>query len=223
MAILTDTDLERIINTPDNLQISPYNESCLTPLGYDLRIGNNYSTSNNTVEHCIKHNETFIIKSGETVFIKILERITMPKDKSITGLIVSKVSITAKGLVHDTTTIDPDWSGDLLLVMHNLSKADIILKGHESICTVIFLSNNSSSSRDSNKPTGRNEILVASWSSETKRINAKKSKLNFLKRIAPVFIIGVSYIAGFLLWGNASGLIASVAVGVALSQCLFTK
>lgn len=223
MAILTDTDLERIINTPGNLHIFPYEETCLTPLGYDLRIGKNYSTSSNLLEYCINDNESFIVKSGETVFIKILERITMPQDKSITGLIVSKVSITAKGLVHDTTTIDPDWSGDLLLVMHNLSKADIILKGHESICTVIFLSNNLPSVRSSNKPDGRNEILVNSWSSETKRINAKNSKLKFIKRVAPIFIIGASYMLGFLLWGNASGLIASVSVGVALSQCLFTK
>ena len=54
MAFLTDTDLERIISRSKNnpgdknnpkLIIDPYDENSLTPVGYDLRVGDRYVTS----------------------------------------------------------------------------------------------------------------------------------------------------------------------------------
>lgn len=51
MSFLTDTDLELILSDdrqePDGgkLVLAPFDEACLTPVGYDLRVGHTYTSS----------------------------------------------------------------------------------------------------------------------------------------------------------------------------------
>lgn len=223
MSWLTDTNLEEIVlkNPQDDLSddkitIYPYNESSVTPVGYDLRIGSEYSKSTRAKKFYLKENEEFTIKPGETVFIKILEKIIMPRNKKYSGMVVSKVSVTGKGLINSTTTIDPDWTGNLLLVMHNLSHNDLILRHNQEICTAIFFENKSPSKRPCAKNDGRNEILVNNWN----ELNIKANKIEIMNRIISPSIVIISFFVGNYFFGNTTALSASVACGVALSQLL---
>jgi deoxycytidine triphosphate deaminase len=226
MALLTDTDLLKIIfsesdKKPSNehVTILPYAESSLTPVGYDLRIGNEYSVSSVVGQITLSEKEEFKIEAGETALIRIYEKIIMPKNKSISGIVVSKVSITAQGLINSTTTIDPDWSGHLLLVLHNHSKTHVLLKQGQPVCTALFFQNASSSTKPSEKYDSRNDLLVNFWNKITKNAMKKRRFYNFVS----LFIIILSFVIGYSIFGNAPGLIASVALGVAISQYFANK
>ncbi|MGD1046739.1 MAG: hypothetical protein ABR936_15630 [Bacteroidota bacterium] len=226
MSLLTDSDLSKLISDKyeteprkEQITIYPYDKKLLTPVGYDLRIGNEYSISNIIGKGKLKENEEFCVKSGETVFIRILERIAMPKNRNISGIVVSKVSITAKGLINSTTTLDPDWKGNLLLVLHNHSQSNIKLKQGQPICTVMFLENKTPSTKPSEKYDERNDLLVELWN----EINSRAKRKKFFIKVSSPLIILLSFIIGLYCFGNAPGLVASVAIGVALSQFILNK
>lgn len=226
MALLTDTSLRQIIydkiDTPptdEKITIYPFDDSSLTPVGYDLRIGNEYSISSEVGKRKLNENEEFTIKSGETALIRIYERIIMPKDKKISGIVVSKVSITAKGLINSATTIDPDWEGHLLLVLHNHSKSSVTLNQGQPICTALFFGNSSPSTKPSNKYDERNDLLVDFWN----QLNSSAMKRKVFYKILSPVIIAISFFIGYYFFGNAPGLIASVASGVAISQYISNK
>jgi len=224
MGVLTDTllreriDQEREPNQlhPGKIGITPYLEECLTPVGYDLRIGREYSVSHRASRYSLEPGESFKVRPRETVFITTLERLTMPSDRSLSGLVLSKVSITAEGLINDTTTVDADWSGNLLLVMHNMSRKAITLAQGQALCTLMFLTNDVPSTKPCQKDSKRNELLLERWS----RLNGRVQFRARLRRVGPPLLILASLGLGHLVFKNAPGLIATVAVGVALSQLL---
>src|SRR5665647_882212 len=138
MSLLTNSDLEKIIaekssiEVCDKLIIEPYSPKSLTPVGYDLRIGKRYSSKGKLYD--IRPNEKFKIPKGVTILVMTLERIEMPLDLSISGLISSKVSVVAKGVSHISTTIDADWKGNLLIAITNISQNSIEFEYGQKFC-----------------------------------------------------------------------------------------
>jgi len=223
MSLLTDTDLRQIIcmdeewqNRDKHLHIFPFIEKSLTPVGYDLRIGYSYSSAMHGGPKKISEGDKFVVFPGDTVLITTLEKVGMPQNRSISALIQSKVSKVSKGLSHVSTTIDPDWDGNLLIAVHSHSKNKIELEFGESFCTVVFFENKSVATKDCGKVAGRLDIFVAEWSEKAMKAKKKEAIKSFL---SPVIII-VSLVGGYFLFGNNPGFIASVAGGVALSQII---
>lgn len=227
MSQLSDTDLNDIIcnsqewiDQENTLQIFPYTEALLTPVGYDIRVGNWYSRSREAKKTEIKENDYFEIRPKETVFIISLEMINMPQNKTVSAIITSKVSITAKGIVHDCTTIDPDWKGNLLIVLHNFSNSKIKLKYGQPICTIVFFKNLTTATKDCEKPPDRNDILVQKWNEITKKADKKKK----VKRvILSLFFIVAVFCIGFKLFGNNAGLSAFLTAAIFLSNYILKK
>ena len=223
MGLLTDTDIHLILISDkvwnrknDTLQIFPYEEECLTPIGYDLRIGNEYSSALKAGVFSLKEGEKIIIEPDDTVLITTLETIGMPQDKSLSGFIVSKVSKVSNGLSHISTTVDPDWEGQLLIALHNHSINKVELEYGEPFCTVVFLENKSCATKSCEKIPGRKELIVNDWKERTR----KAKKKNFYKNLTPPGIIVASLILSPFVFGITSGYIASVAAAVGLSQLL---
>lgn len=222
MGLLTDTSLRARIQDEhdpsklgaDRIGIAPFSEDSLTPVGYDLRIGDEYSVSTRAEKRPLEKGAQFRIAPGETVFISSLERLTMPTSKLLSGLVVSKVSLTAQGMTNDTTTVDPDWSGNLLLVMHNMSKKAVLLRQGQAICTLVFLENAHASTKPSLKDNNRNALLLKLWS----EINSSARRTATLRTALAPSLIMASFVCGLFFFQNNPGLVASVAVGVALSQ-----
>ena len=220
MAFLTDTDIEKIISTEkDNLDvnkliIAPYEKKSLTPVGYDLRVGSTYTTSDITVRKELKKGETIVLRPQTTALVSTLEFIGMPKDRMITGLIESKVSQVSRGLSHISTTVDADWKGELLIAVHNHAIENIELLYGEAFCTVVFLENASPATRDCDKTPGRLDVFLDTFRERSER--AQRRRRN--KDLIPPSIVVAAALGGYLAFGNNPGFIAAVAVGVAISQ-----
>lgn len=223
MGVLTDTDLKKIITEnrkipigDDQLMIQPFSEDSLTPVGYDLRIGSRYASRFFGKYYEIGENESIRIRSGDTVLVSTLERIEMPRNFMLSGLISSKVSIVSKGITHISTTIDPDWKGNLVITISNVSKKTVELKYGEKFCTAVFLTNESRPGKLSNHEESRNEIFLTFWASQNKNALFKER----LKMLVIFSIIPISILVGWIIFGNAEGMSAIVAGSVTLTMIL---
>nr|VFJ95677.1 MAG: dCTP deaminase [Candidatus Kentron sp. LFY] len=196
MGLLTDSDLEKIIVTQvgdlkdESLLITPYEEESLTPVGYDLRVGSPYATSEEAEIKELESGQLLEIPTGSTALITTLENIRMPRNRMISGLIESKVTKVSKGLSHISTTVDPDWKGNLLIAVHNHSKESIELKYGKSFCTIVFIRNESPSRKECEKDPGRMKLFLSSFTEVAKKEKERKASLrNYFKKYVPLPVI----------------------------------
>lgn len=197
MSVLTDTDILKILDTSGQhredhrLVIHPFSDKALTPVGYDLRVGLFYKSSTEEVGVNLHEGERIVLRPGSTTNIRTLEWLAMPKDKTLSGLICSKVSLVARGLSHISTTVDPDWYGPLSISVHNHAPTEIVLDVGQTFCTAMFLRNESPATKDSGFAPSRTDTLVTAITTEEKvKIDsAKKRKAR--SKAAAVFAIGV--------------------------------
>lgn len=223
--ILTDTDISKILETERNLPnrnslvIHPFEERCLTPVGYDLRVGEQYQLLHEGVVHTITEDESVKIPPGETVSIRSLEWIAFPKNGKMAGIICSRVMLVSKGATHVSTTVDPDWVGNLLISFTNNSKTDLEIPFGERICTIVFLATKSRSKKLSQHPPGRPDALNQNASRIAKIYKIEKRQKYIIQYVAWVSL-GLVY-SGIVYWthlnyGTNSLFIAMMAAGVIL-------
>lgn len=223
MGFLSDASLEKIltddINATDRtkLVISPYSESSLTPVGYDLRVGGRYASSSSPNRVSIQSGEKVIIPPHSTILIETLEMVRMPLDRTLGGLIESKVSLVSRGLSHISTTLDPDWTGHLLIAVHNHSSRTHRLDHGQPFCTAVFLRSEDPAKRDCDKQPDREDVLLKLFEEEAK----KRSRRRIMRAYLPPAIIAVFGVCGYAIFGpNGGGFPAMVAAGVAVAQLL---
>ena len=223
MAVFTDADIEKIlcdtenwVSPEDTLWIYPCGDDSLTPVGYDLRVGDQYSSSSRPGPRPLSQGESLPIRPGETVLVKTLESVGMPRNGSLSGLICSKVSVVAQGLSHISTTIDADWRGELLLAINNNGNATVHIKFGQEIATAVFLENQSKPTREAGHPPGRSDIILAQWAEVFRKTRMRDQALFWLRPALVLSAFGI----GLTLFGNAPGTTAAVAAGVAVSQLL---
>lgn len=223
--LLTDTDIRAILQTErnvDNLEtivIHPFDEKSLSPVGYDLRAGIKYQLLHEGVESLVEYSQ-IIIPPGETISIQTLEWIAMPMNKSLSGFITSRVMLVASGLSHVSTTVDPDWIGNLLITMTNHSKVPFIIDTGERICTLSFIQNKSIPQRLSHHAPGRPDALNKNASriaSEyINKSNKLRSKIWMLWILTGLIYSAILYLA-YLKFGSNEIFVAIVGAGVVLS------
>ena len=224
MSILTDTDITQILKkseseaTEESLVIDPFSNE-LTPVGYDLRVGGTVATSNTVGRQKIIKGESITISPGATALITSLENVVMPKNRTLSAFIKSKVTMVSKGLSHISTTIDPDWRGNLLIAIHNHSTEKIKLSYGEPFCTVVFIRNISPSTGISNKQPGRLDVFINKFEQET----AKAKKMRRLQEFIPPIIVLSFAATGYFVFKNTIGFVALVSIGVAISQYVAAK
>lgn len=225
MGLLTDTDLEKIISPDpekilnDSLLISPYNPKSLTPVGYDLRVGTPYATSDKVGRRELKEGGALEIRPGSTALISTLENIEMPKSRMVSGLIESKVTKVSKGLSHISTTVDPDWKGKLLIAVHNHSSEKFVLTYGDTFCTIVFIKNESPSTRECKKIENRIDVFLNKFDEDTKKSERKRALKIY---IPPAIILGSAAI-GYIVFGNQIGFSAMAVIGIAISQYVSEK
>ncbi len=230
MSVLTDTDISERLSRDEawddksTLNIYPYSEKCLTPVGYDLRAGGRFATSDEGRLIVLKEGMKITIFPKQTALISTLEKISMPQDRSISGLIVSKVSKVSRGLSHVATTIDADWSGNLLIALTNHSYRKIEIGFEEAFCTVLFLTNHHPSTEPCGKQDGRPDIMIDDWLEISKEAIEAEKKLKRAKKrrflLSPLIIL-LGGIIGYSFFGPSQpAIIATVALSVGLSQVI---
>lgn len=135
MAILTDSSIEKFLDK--KFVIYPFDKStCLTPLGYDLRIG--YAVALGKGKEVIKFedNEEIVIPAKSSMFIISKEHIWL--SGNIVGTLHSIGGLAAQGLLLNSTTIDPNWAGQLTCLITNPTKHSITLDSNSRFITMIL-------------------------------------------------------------------------------------
>lgn len=226
--MLTDTDLTNIIcrdrdwPNKNKLHLFPCAEDSITPAGYDLRVGNQCASAMDADIIELKEGDFVSIRPGDTVLISTLEDVGMPQNRSISGLITSKVSMVSRGLCHISTNVDADWKGNLLIALHNPSKTELILSWGQPFCTISFFENKTPSTKDCDKEPGRKDILLTKFIQDMRATKEKTLQKYLADRKRSnwkrLFIAASVSIIGGLYYGSTPGFPATVAIGLWLAN-----
>jgi dCTP deaminase len=121
----------------EGLDIEPFEKKYLTPVGYDIRVGKEGFSWKRKCVVDIEKDGKIQIEANDIVIIKTLESVTLSNKVSATiHSIVSKVI--NKGLSNISTTIDPGYSGKLLISFCNYRDSSTEFRFGEPLCTICF-------------------------------------------------------------------------------------
>jgi len=116
--------------------IEPFEKTCLTDLGYDLRAGKYVVVFVRGEEEELSESNPIVIPPGARFAVKTFEKVKLPPN--MFAFVFTRVSILYKGLTSLGTKIDPYFQDNLLLIFSNDSSVPFTLKYGEKICNVMF-------------------------------------------------------------------------------------
>lgn len=111
--------------------IDSYKESCLTNIGYDLRVKNFYASRDDE-----KGVKKVTLLPNESVFVESVETVSMPKD--LLAQVVLKNSRIRLGLSLDAPVYQPGHKTRIYFRLTNVSADEITLAEDEKYATIIF-------------------------------------------------------------------------------------
>ena len=173
--MLTDTDIKRMLTTSKRewdasgnrgLLVDPFNEEFLTPVGYDLRVGDCYymMRQGKVDKVALEEGEEFEIPPREMAAVQTEEFVGMPQTREYSGLLVSKVSMGEMGLSHISTSLDHDWKDHMLVTVTNVTNRPARLHRGEAFCTMVLFRNASPATKSSGKTLAGHVVqLVTLW------------------------------------------------------------
>ncbi len=177
MSLLSNKDIEKLIDK--EIVIEPFDENCLTPVGYDFIVGDfAYSVDDNQLldpKPSKKEKTYYIIKPKTTV--QLLTKESLWVSKKVAGTFHSKVTLVSQGLSHISTTLDPGWYGPLLITIRNNLKTPYNLDIGKPFVTLVFYEVKTPTEKPHDKPEYRKDIL-------SKRLDKKTNK--YLKKMEEI-------------------------------------
>ncbi|MGL4497691.1 MAG: dCTP deaminase [Planktothrix sp.] len=180
--LFSDVDITKEIenrqnNQEEGISIHPFEQKSLTPVGYDLRVGDRGFSWKNKKIVDIKQDGKIVIEPNDTVVIQTLESVSL--SKKIGATVHSMVSrVITEGLSHISTTIDPGWTGKLYISIHNFRDVDIELNFTQTLCTVCFYDIKSESKVSLGRPPDRDDL----WEDLMRRAKEERSRITREKR-----------------------------------------
>lgn len=222
--MFSDKDIEKAMSDwqrtseLEGIFIDNFNKNNLTPVGYDLRVGDEGFSWNKKSVIEIGKDGKIQIDAHDTVFIRTLESVKL--SKKVSGTVHSIVSkIVIKGLSDISTTIDPGWSGRLLISVHNHRDSYTELFFKEDFCTVCFYEVGLASEINRSAQADRQELwyqLLDIASREKDRIDREEKERNKYRNQLLIYSVILAFIIGIgLSWYN-SNLGASIAAFLAV-------
>jgi deoxycytidine triphosphate deaminase len=184
MGILTDTDIKKLLGK--EIVIEPFDDKHLTPVGYDLTVGQFvYSFKRGLLSpdedftYEIEPHEHVLVLSKEFVWIS-------PK---IGGTFHSKVSLVSQGFSHISTTLDPQWTGPLLIAIPNVSDRTLCLQEDQEFVTLVLYRTQSPATKPHHKPPARIDVIMnlarADWAKIKEEEFARKQQF-LLDRVSKI-------------------------------------
>lgn len=116
--------------------IEPFDSNCLTPLGYDLRVGKKVIIFEKGKEENLVESESVVIPPKARFAIQSLEKVKLRKN--MFAFVFTKVSILWEGLTSLGTKVDPFFQDNLLLIFSNDSSKAITIRYGQKICNLMF-------------------------------------------------------------------------------------
>jgi len=133
MRVLTEEDIKRL----KNKLVDPFGgDTCLTPVGYDLRVGERiyFLSSGKKIE--LRKGKSVEIPPRERFAIESLEKVKMKEN--MFALIATRIRLLWEGLTSLGTKIDPMFQDKLTLIFSNDSDTPLTLEYGQRICNVVF-------------------------------------------------------------------------------------
>lgn len=166
--VLSDIDITNAMKAGD-IFIAPYDVCQLQPSGYNLTPTRFfYSTKKKKLLPIIENeDETYVvIDKNDSVLVRTRESIAV--SSRLSGAFYSKVKVVSQGFGHVSTTLDPNWEGQLLISLNNPTNKQLKFsieknvygkKIYNSFVTVEFMYLNSPSMKKADNTPGRLDIL----------------------------------------------------------------
>lgn len=132
MSTLSDIDIRQ--NLGRQIIIHPICDESITAVGYDLRIGLAVNLSDKSQPTIV--DKKIIIPALSSTFIISKEHVWI--SDSLIGTLHSRGSLSAKGLIVNSTTVDPNWSGQLTFLVFNSSRMPLELDAEAPFVTLIL-------------------------------------------------------------------------------------
>lgn len=82
--------------------------------------------------------EDFTIRSFETKTVSLKLGVAIPE--GFAGMIIPRSSISEKGLIMQTSIIDPDYTGEIHLIATNCSGDTLTFKKNDRLCSLVMIS-----------------------------------------------------------------------------------
>lgn len=179
--MLSDVDITKLLNK--EIVVHPYNEENLTPLGYNLT-PSDFVFSVSTKELINDEDGYYSIKPNDTVLVLTEESVWV--SKRIAGTFHSKVGVVSSGFGHISTTLDPNWSGPLLISLNNPTNMTLKLPKNKTFITLIFYTLNTISKKDHDNNPSRTDILLKISDDMLRKDLSEKGK-KFISKAHEIF------------------------------------
>lgn len=174
--MFSDADIRIELQQNKGIIIEPFDEDCLTPIGYDLRVGEKGFSWKSRCRVEVNERNALKIEPHDTVVIETYESIQLSKQIGAT-IHAMATQVLRRGLSHISTTIDPGWTGKILISVHNHRETTVELEFKEKLCTVCFYKMQTEARKDVLRPPGRTDIwseLLDKAREERERIEAER-------------------------------------------------
>lgn len=142
--------------------ITPFDNKSVTGVGYDLRIGYYIKISQKKVIEKGKVNfeeKTEVeLETGESLLIICHERIYL--SNRIAGTIHCRGRYASKGLVLNSTTVDPLWNGRMVFLVTNIAGHCVSITLQEHFATIMLQKTYFVADKDINPPKSPKNVLI---------------------------------------------------------------
>ena len=134
--LMSDKALRKALKT-GGLKIENFDERCLQPASYDMRLGEDAITSSRREKFNPADKGLLTIPPGDFALVTTHEKVSLtPKMAGHIGL---RSLYSKKGLVMlSGPQIDPGFKGVLVIGLSNLSPRDVVIPYKDAFCTVEF-------------------------------------------------------------------------------------
>jgi dCTP deaminase len=133
---LSDEDIKEYCGN-GKLIISNFTDANIKQACYELRASNTYyDLADGNRKYQLEQGEYILIKPKQLIVIITMESLELPKD--MLGRILTKGKLFSIGLLPVNTYADPGFTGELGIVLYNLSNSYIKVKPGEAIAKIEF-------------------------------------------------------------------------------------
>ena len=178
---LSKVDLERCRD--EQYIIEPFDDDLLTPLGYDLSPGYVVLVPEKPGEEAevlFQSSDTAPDTPEKTSFkipghrgVMLITRENVCLTGKLLATLHGRSRVTQEGVVVNPVTVDPNWSGRLILYFYNTSKREVEVSTKRGVATLIF---HSVESMTTDKPGSSTTKALLTNSRLDKRIQQKLLK-----------------------------------------------
>jgi len=118
MTALSDVEIEESIRN-GALVIAPFDPSCLSGAGYDLRLS-----------------EDTVIPAGQNKLVATLERVEL--GERLMGTLYLRSTFARAGVIGSLALVDPGFRGQLTVSLFNAGQKTCSMKGNDRFLQIVF-------------------------------------------------------------------------------------